>query len=131
MEAIVAVAVMAIAISAASAMMIATERAAIEMAGTTQAAALAEEGIHAVISIRDRAWSNMALGAHGLAIQASPAEWIFQGLSDTSNGFTRTVTISSVDADTVKAVVLVTWSPDGKRTAKVEEQILLTDWETL
>jgi Tfp pilus assembly protein PilV len=128
MEAMIAAGIMVISISAVAAMMLATERGAVEMIEEVRASALAEEGIHASISIRDRDWDSLSVGVHGLAIQASPLEWVFQGNSDASDGFTRTVTVSSIDSDTRKVSVVVSWSPDGKRTASVEEQALLTDW---
>lgn len=131
LEVMIAVAIMVISITASAAMMTATERGSSEMAGETRASAVAEEGIQASISIRDRGWNSLAVGTHGLIIQASPLEWIFQGSSDTAYGFTRTVTVSAVDANTRKVAVNVSWSPDGKRTARIEEQILLTDWASL
>ena len=106
-----------------------TEKAVTEMTMEMQAITIAEEGIQASISIGDRSWSSLTVGAHGLAISTSaPIMWIYSGTSDTANGFTRTITISSVDSDTVKVDVTVTWHPAPNRTATVQEQVLLTDW---
>lgn len=131
MEIMIAVAVMIMGISAAAAMMLATESSAEEMIRESQAIALAEEGIQASVSINDRDWSELAVGTHGLAIQSSPVRWIFQGTSDVSGGFTRTVAVSSVDAHTKKISVIVTWHPRPDRTATIEEQALFTDWAFL
>ena len=43
----------------------------------TKANFLAEEGIEAVISIRDNDWSGLAAGDHGLAISGN--NWVLQG----------------------------------------------------
>jgi len=128
-EILFAIAAMVILISAVSGLTTMIEKMATEMTMEMQAITIAEEGVQASISIGDRAFSALAIGAHGLAISAtSPIMYIYSGASDTANGFTRTITISSVDADTVKVDVTVTWHPEPNRTATVQEQILLTDW---
>jgi Tfp pilus assembly protein PilV len=131
LEVVIAIAIMAISITASSAMMISAEKSAGETAIHMQAVAVAEEGIHAVMSIRDRDWNGLLLGAHGLAINPSPLTWVFNGASDSADGFTRTVTVTEVDAHTRKVTVGVRWSPDGRRSSVIEEQILLTDWAFL
>jgi len=128
-EIMFAVAAMVILVTAVAGMTTMTEKSVMEMTMEMQAISIAEEGIQASISIGDRAWTALALGTHGLAISAtSPIMWIYSGTSDEANGFTRVVTISSVDAETVKVDVVVTWHPEPNRTATVQEQILLTDW---
>jgi hypothetical protein len=99
-----------------------------QMSRQAQAIALAEEGIQGTISICDRSWTEVSVGNHGLAIGGSPIKWIFSGTSDTADGFTRVITVSSIDTDTKKVVVIVSWKPAFNRTASVELQMLLTDW---
>lgn len=130
-EILVAIGVMIIGITASSALMMATERSSADMMKEAGAIALAEEGSQAVISISDRSWADLTVGTHGLVIQASPAEWIFQGSSDVANGYTRVATVSTYDANTKKVVITVRWNPTAGRTATVENQLLLTDWSTL
>ncbi len=127
-ELVLASAVMLILMTSSAGIMSLTERMAEESSRQAQAVSIAEEGIQAVISIGDRSWTDMAVGTHGLAIQSSPAMWVFQGVSDANGDFTRTVTVSQVDTDTRKITVTVTWHPQSTRTAAVSEQILLTDW---
>ena len=131
MEVVIAVGIMVISISASAGMLLATERAAGETLTEAQAISLAEEGISASISIRDRDWNSLAVGVHGLAVQPSPLEWVFQGSSDAANGFTRTVTVTDVNANMRKVVSSVAWTSGIGRTAIVEEQILLTNWASL
>jgi hypothetical protein len=124
-----AIAAMVLLVTAVAGMTTMTEKAVSEMTLEMQAVSIAEEGIQASISISDRAWSALTVGAHGLAISGTaPIEWIYSGTSDAANGFTRVVTISSYDADTVKVDVVVTWHPEPNRTASIQEQVLLTDW---
>ncbi len=128
-EIMFAVAAMVMLVTATAGMTTMTERAVSEMTLEMQAVSIAEEGIQASISISDRAWSALTIGAHGLAISGTaPIMWIYSGTSDSANGFTRVVTISSVDTDTVKVDVVVTWHPAPNRTASIQEQVLLTDW---
>ncbi len=128
-EILFALAAMVMIVTAAAGITTMTEKAVVEMSMEMQAVTVAEEGIQASISIADRSWSSLAVGVHGLAISStSPIMWIYTGTSDAANGFTRTVTITSVDADTVKVEVIVTWKPEPNRTASVQEQVLLTDW---
>lgn len=120
---------MVILMAAVAGMTTMTEKMVTEMTNELQAITIAEEGIQATISISDRAWTALVLGSHGLAVSGSaPIMYIFSGTSDTANGFTRTITITSVDADTVKVDVTVTWQPAPNRTATVQEQVLLTKW---
>ncbi len=130
-EIIVAVGVMVIGISASAAVMLVVERMAEEMTRETQAISIAEEGIQAAISIGDRSWTELSVGNHGLAIGGTPIAWILNGASDTANGFTRVVSVSSVDIDTKKIDVTVTWVPSAGRSSTVREQMLVTDWASL
>ncbi len=128
-EIIFAVAAMVIFVTATAGITMMTERSAVEMTMEMQAITVAEEGIQASISISDRAWTALTVGAHGLAISGSaPIMWIYSGTSDSANGFTRVITISSVDAETMKVDVTVSWNPAPGRTATVKEQVLLTKW---
>ena len=65
-----------------------------------QAIFLAKEGIEAARAIRDYDFNLLTNGTHGIAFGTST--WAFLGASDTQNGFTRTVTISSFDLRTKK-----------------------------
>jgi hypothetical protein len=130
-EILIAIGVMTIGITASISILTIVERGMLQTSLEMQAVFYAEEGVQAVISISDRSGTAVAVGTHGLTVQASPAEWIFSGTSDTQNGMTRVVTVSAYDADTKKVDVLVTWKPAPNRTATVDEQVLVTDWAFL
>ena len=130
-EIIIAIGIMTVGITFSVSLLMIVEKGVTQTSLEMQAIFYAEEGIQAVISIGDRSGTAVAVGTYGLAVQASPAEWIFSGASDTQNGMTRVVTVSAYDADTKKIDVLVTWHPAPNRTATVDEQILLTDWAFL
>lgn len=131
LEIIIAIGVMTIGISACSGIMIATTRGAEQVRRHTAATSLANEGIEAALSIRDRGWDGLTVGTHGLALQASPSEWVFSGTADNTDGLTRVVTVSSVDANTMKVSVVVSWVPQGGRQASVQMQSILTKWPFL
>jgi hypothetical protein len=126
-----AIAIMTVGITFSVSILMIVEKGSIESTSEMQAVFYAEEGIQAVISISDRSGTAVAVGTYGLAVQASPAEWILSGTSDTLNGMTRVVTVSTYDTDTKKVDVLVTWKPAPNRTATVDEQVLVTDWAFL
>jgi len=130
-EIIMAIAIMTVGITFSVSILMIVEKGSIESTSEMQAVFYAEEGIQAVISISDRSGTAVAVGTYGLAVQASPAEWILSGTSDTLNGMTRVVTVSTYDTDTKKVDVLVTWKPAPNRTATVDEQVLVTDWAFL
>jgi hypothetical protein len=130
-EIIMAIAIMTVGITFSVSILMIVEKGSVESTSEMQAIFYAEEGVQAVISISDRSGTAVAVGTYGLAIQASPAEWIFSGTSDTQNGMTRVVTVSTYDADTKKVDVLVTWKPAPNRTSTVDEQVLVTDWAFL
>jgi len=112
----------------------------------TQAALIAVEGLEAVQSIRNQDWSNLATGTYGLSNSGSL--WSFSGSSDTdsSNKFTRTITISDIqrdfinsgdivdsdgtlDLETKKITSTVVWDFTSARQNTVEMTSLLTHWQ--
>lgn len=127
-EILIAIGVMTIGITASISILTVVESGVSQTSREMEAVFFAEEGIQASISISDRSWTALAVGTHGLGTQASPLMWIFSGTSDTLNGMTRVVTVSTVDADTKKIDVTVSWNPAPNRTATVNEQLLITDW---
>ncbi len=58
---------------------------------------LAEEGLEAARSIRSGGWTHLTEGPHGIAKPGGV--WQFSGTSDTSDGFTRVVTVGMVERD--------------------------------
>ncbi|MBI2473226.1 prepilin-type N-terminal cleavage/methylation domain-containing protein [Candidatus Uhrbacteria bacterium] len=93
----------------------------------TRALFLAEEGLEAVRNMRDDDFSLLTNGTHGLAV--SGWQWIFSGSSDTTDLFTREVTVFPVDADRKEVMSQITWNQTPYRLASLELVTYLTNWQ--
>jgi len=94
-----------------------------------RAVKVAEEGIEAVRNIRDSGYSNLPVdGTYGLVIAGGV--WTLSGSSDVTDIFTRTVTLSTIDARTRNVTVNVTWSQTVQRPGVISVNTYLTDWVT-
>lgn len=91
-----------------------------------RAGQLADEGLEASRSIRDGAFTNLTDGAHGLAI--SGGVWTYSGTQDVAGQFTRSVTVSTVDANTKTLASTVTWQQNAQRTGTASAVTRLTNW---
>ena len=87
---------------------------------------LAEEGLEAGRSIRDGAFSNLTDGNHGLS--SLSGIWNFSGTSDIDEIFTRQIAISTIDANTKQIVSNVSWQQNLQRTGQVSLTTRLTNW---
>ncbi len=87
---------------------------------------LLEEGIEAVTSIKDNSYSNLTNGTYGLGLSAG--SWAFVGTSDSVDGFTRAVQISTIDAYTKQVTVTVSWQNSSSSRA-IDATVQLTSWE--
>ncbi|MBI5306343.1 hypothetical protein HZB04_02050, partial [Candidatus Wolfebacteria bacterium] len=92
----------------------------------TQAVSLAQEGLEASRSIRDGDFDNLTAGYHGIA--KSGNNFIFQGASDITGPFTRTILVSDIDADTKKIESSVVWQFLANRQDSVVLTEYFTDW---
>jgi prepilin-type N-terminal cleavage/methylation domain-containing protein len=141
LEIILAVALFAIIASGAVASMIGSFSATRLAEEQTQAGMLAAEGAEAVQSIRDQSWNNVTNGAHGLT--KSSGQWAFNSTSDVTGKFTRVITILDVfrdaggtivttggtlDPDTKKVLVVVSWLAGPNRNNGVTINIYVTRW---
>lgn len=89
---------------------------------------LLEEGLEATASIKDKSYFLLANGTYGLDV--SSGEWIFNGASDSIDGFSRSIQITTIDAYTKQAIVTVNWqNSSGSRS--IDSIIQLTNWERL
>ena len=95
----------------------------------SRAVLLAEEGLEAVRNIRDENFSNLSDGTYGLAVSSS--QWVFSGSSDAVGIFTRSIVISSVDANTKQAEVIIAWQPPFFRQDEVRGTAYFTDWKRI
>lgn len=93
----------------------------------TRATFLAEEGLEASRNIRDSGFANLTGGTFGLS--NSTSHWVFSGSSDTTDQFTRSITISSVDANRKQIVSTVAWQQNPQRLGSVQLTTYLTNWK--
>jgi Tfp pilus assembly protein PilV len=77
----------------------------------TRANLLAEEGLEAVRNIGAASFSNLTDGTYGLS--KSSNVWALTGTSDTSDIYTRQVTISSIDSNRKKVTSTISWTGVG------------------
>src|SRR6266545_1206197 len=90
-----------------------------------RAALLADEGIEAVRNIRDAAYGNLVNGTYGLA--QSGGQWVLSGSSDTTDVFTRPITISDAGSNRKNITSTITWTSTGG-TRQVSATARLTNW---
>lgn len=93
----------------------------------SRAAVLADEGLEAARNIRDENFSNLTDGGYGLAISGN--QWVFSGTSDVTDIFTRSVTISAVDANRKLVTSSVAWQQNQQRAGSVVLTTYLTNWQ--
>lgn len=86
---------------------------------------LAEEGIEAARSIRDGNFANLTTGTKGLLLSGNA--WTFFGVQDTTNGYVRSLIISTVDTDTKSVASTVSWNYKNA-TSSVTLTSSLTNW---
>lgn len=91
------------------------------------AAFLAEEGIEAVRNIRDNAFTNLTNGTYGLTTTGNT--WNFTGSSDTTDIYTRAITISQVDTNRKEVTSTVTWQQNAQRSGTVSVVSYITNWQ--
>lgn len=108
----------------------------------TKATLLAQEGVEAATSLKNRSWKKLAVGDHGLA---AGTVWEFSGSSDSVDKFTRQVGIELVqrdqngaivenggapDFDTRKVTSKITWDFQPDRPSEVAITAYMTNWRS-
>jgi hypothetical protein len=105
----------------------------------------ATEGIEAVRSIRNQAYTKLVATASTGVFQvpAGTGVWTFSGVSNTFGKYTRVITISTVNRDasgnivasggsqdpnTMKVTATVSWNITSARTGSVQQSTYLTNW---
>ena len=125
-EIILAIALFAIIITSVTGSIIYAQQSTSLAGNRARAVFLAEEGLEEARSIRDAGFSNLTDGTHGLAISGNV--WTFSGSSDSTDIYTRQITISSVDENTKLVTCTVTWQQNAQRTGTVTLKTHLTNW---
>lgn len=93
----------------------------------SQAVLLSEEGLEAVRNIRDENFLNLVDGSYGLTKVAN--QWILDPVPDTNGVFTRTINISTIDANTKLVISTISWQQNLQRTGNVVLTTYLTNWK--
>lgn len=94
-----------------------------------RASQLVAEGLEASRSIRDEAFASLTDGSHGVAISGST--WVYSGTQDVVGQFTRSVTVTTIDASTKELTSTVTWQQNAQRTGTVSATTRLANWSAL
>lgn len=134
-EILIALAVFSLTISATALVFFGGQNFAGAALEARQATQKAHDGVDALRFIRDGHFDTMTDGIHGLSFLAS-GQWILTSSPDISDGFTRTVSIST-DSNSIKHIdMMVTWndpptathSIDLSQTLAPPNQALAGDW---
>lgn len=101
----------------------------VELSGRrNRALFIAQEGLEVASNMRDGDFGLLIDGMHGLAILNN--QWTLSGTSDTTDGFTRTLAIASLDPDTKTVTSTVSWQSTVQRESTVSLESRLTNWST-
>jgi type II secretory pathway pseudopilin PulG len=87
---------------------------------------LTEEGLEAVRNVRDSGFSNLTDGTYGLDIAGGTL--VLSNTPDSSSGFFREITVSTIDQSTKNVSVKVTWKQNEQRNGEVMVSSILTNW---
>lgn len=126
-EILLAVSVMALIITGFAGAIIYGQQSFAVAGSQARATLIAEEGLEAVRNIRDAGFSNLTDGTFGLSISGS--QWSLTGSSDTTDSFTRAITITSVGANRKQVVSTVSWPKTPSRNDSVALKTYLTEWK--
>jgi len=91
---------------------------------TARANYIAEEGIEAVRNIGAASYANLVDGTYGLS--NSGGTWVFSGTSDTTDIFTRVITVSTAATNRKAITSTVTWTAFGG--GSVSQTARITNW---
>lgn len=128
-EVIIAITIFAMVVSVGFALFDYEVRQITENQQAVRAWAMAQEGIDAVRSIRDRGWASLTPGTYGLTL--SGGVWSFQATSDTQTGLSRSVTITDRAANERDVRVDISWTLSGSRPRTTSASTILTNWRSI
>lgn len=124
-EAMLSVSLFALLVTALAGVWIYGEEASRLSGNRIRASFVAEEGIEAIRSMRDGNFAALTPGTYGLQRTTT---WSFLGASDTTDAFTRSVSIGSSAFHARMATSTVAWQQGPGRTGSLEVVTLLTNW---
>jgi Tfp pilus assembly protein PilV len=125
-EALLASALLSIVVTTFTLAIIYGQESTVVAGGISRATLLAQEGLEATRNIRDESFSNLFDGSYGLAV--SNNQWVFSGNSDTTDGFVRQISISTVDDNRKLITSTVTWQQTPQRAGNIVLTTYLNNW---
>ncbi|MEI8103723.1 MAG: hypothetical protein WCG84_02335 [Candidatus Moraniibacteriota bacterium] len=125
-EALLAVAVFSLLITAFSGAYLYGEESTMLAGNRARAVLLAEEGLEAVRNIRDAGFANLSDGTFGLATTGN--QWSLSGASDVNDIFTRTVTVATVNTKRKQVTSAVAWQENAQRSDSLTLTTYLSNW---
>jgi type II secretory pathway pseudopilin PulG len=126
-ELILAASIFSLTISAFAGAVIYGQTGSIQPGNRARAIFLAQEGLEAVRNIRDNNFSNLNGGSYGIEIQND--RWELVADPDViDNFFTREITISVVDEDTLSVTSGISWEEMFRGESNVVLTTYLTNW---
>jgi len=146
LEVIVAVAVFALVGATMVSMVVGGFTAMTQGGDQTEAEALAQEGIEAVKSIRDRAWNEAKYNQSGVSTLTGEWTYLGEGTTETIGQYTRTIAFSDVcrdalddittcpgtytDVNIKKVTVTVSWETSVGATNSVQKIAYVSNWDS-
>lgn len=129
-EVLLAVAVLAVLVTAFTGTIFYGEEGTALAGVRNRAVFLADEGLEATRNIRDASFANLVNGTYGLAI--SGGQWTFSGTADIDDIFTRQITIadSTISANFKLVTATVTWQQNQQRMGNVTLESEMTNWQS-
>jgi prepilin-type N-terminal cleavage/methylation domain-containing protein len=122
-EVLLAITVFSLIVSSLAGALLYGQDSAVKSHNKARAVFLVEEGLEAVRNIRDGSFATLTNGTFGLGIASN--KWTLTGSSDTVDIYTRTINVATVDANTKRVTVTVSWP--GSYVDSVSD---LTNWAT-
>jgi type II secretory pathway pseudopilin PulG len=124
-EAVVAIAIFSLISGSAVQAYMSANAIGVRAATKTKALWLAEEGIEATRSIRDQNFTALSVGTHGISLTNNV--WKYTGTSDFTDGYQRSIILTSTGVDSIFATSTVSWSYKGA-TSTVALGSHFTNW---
>ncbi len=126
LEAIIAIGVFSLFLAGIGLSLLVGERSTVAAGDRVRAAFLAEQQLEGVRQMRNTSYASVTTGQHGIALGSSG--WAWSGSTLKVNGYTGSVTVSSVGTDWLQAVSNVRWDFGKARSGSVVLTTYLTDW---
>lgn len=129
-EAVIATAVFSLIVASIMTSIFSANRIILVSGEKSRATFLAEEGLEAVRSIRDEglegSFESLSPGTYGLELINN--RWTLTNSSDTTDIFSRSITISDIDTDHKEIVSTVIWQQDTLQADSVSLTTQLSNW---